>query len=321
MYSDKDYSYYDGLPKAFYKFKNTKFTEWEIPPWNLLIYRDKLLGEGEFGKVYLASWNETEVVAKVVNDNVPESKKNLFIKELDVLTKIHHPNIVQVMGYVSDPFIIVMEYLPNGELLDYVYNKPFLSNKKKIKICLDILRALTYLHNRQPNYIVHRDIKPQNIVMTPSGRPKIADFGISRIFTHTLKRKLSYEKNLILTGDNDKITIERGEEKDENDEFQIKVVDELTKNVGSIRYMAPEIKRNQEYDYKVDIWSAGIIFAELFENKRYNSDFYWSKTPKNIKGIIINHMLRDDSKNRLNAKDLINLFLSCVDNSNYCICF
>ena len=124
------------------------------------------------------------------------------------------------------------------------------------------------------------------------------------------KRKLSYEKDLILTGDNDNITIELGEEKDENDEFQIKVVDELTKNVGSIRYMAPEIKRNQEYDYKVDIWSAGIIFAELFENKRYNSDFYWSKTPKNIKGIIINHMLRDDSKNRLNAKDLINLFLS-----------
>ena len=70
MFSDKDYSYYDGIPKNFIILKDKKFEEWEIPPWNLLIYSDKLLGEGEFGKVYLADWNGTQVVAKIINEDI-----------------------------------------------------------------------------------------------------------------------------------------------------------------------------------------------------------------------------------------------------------
>ena len=131
MFSDKEYSYYDGIPKKFSSLRNKKFQDWEIPPWNLLIYSDKLLGEGEFGKVYLANWNGTEVVAKIINENIPQEKKDLFIKEFDVMTKIHHPNVVQLMGYVTEPrLIIVMEYLSNGELLKYI-QKRGVSNKKK----------------------------------------------------------------------------------------------------------------------------------------------------------------------------------------------
>ena len=194
MFSDKDYSYYDDLPKKYTHLKDKTFTDWEIPPWNLIIYKEKLLGSGEFGDVYLASWNETEVVAKVVKEDISEEKKDLFIKELDVMTKIHHPNIVQLMGYVSDPFIIVMEYLPKGELLNFI-NCNRLNKSKKIDICLDILRALTYLHNRKPKYLIHRDIKPQNIVMTPSGRPKIADFGISRFFSNSKQKSFTINSN------------------------------------------------------------------------------------------------------------------------------
>ena len=82
MFSDKDYSYYDGIPKAFSALKDKKFEEWEIPPWNLLIYKEKLIGEGNFGKVYMANWNGTDVVAKVVNDNIPDNKLELFIKDI-----------------------------------------------------------------------------------------------------------------------------------------------------------------------------------------------------------------------------------------------
>lgn len=310
MFSDKDYSYYDGIPKAFVHLKNKKFQDWEIPPWNLLIHKDKLLGEGEFGKVYLASWNGTQVVAKIVNENVPEDKKHLFIKEFDVMTKVHHPNVVQLMGYISDPnLIIVMEYLSHGELLSYV-NENSLSIIKKINICLDILRAITYLHNRKPNYIVHRDIKPQNIVMTPSGRAKIADFGISRVFdsyTAIIRHNKSFDNNL----------------NDVNEDT------ELTKFVGSLRYMSPEMKNEKQYNYKVDIWSAGIIFCELFENKRYNEHFFWeknlcwSKTPLSIKNIIINHMLREEPCDRFNAMELIGLFEQEKNKYNHrkCFCF
>ena len=250
-------------------------------------------------------------------------KKNLFIKELDVLTKIHHPNVVQLMGYVSDPFIIVMEYLPNGELLKYVKNNS-LSNKKKVKICLDILKALTYLHNRKPFSIVHRDIKPQNIVMSPSGTAKLADFGISRILTgESLKKTLSLEGmlNCIKEEPNEPqfdkqeiTTINTLHNLVEEDEESKSQKNELTRFVGSIRYMSPEVKNNEHYDHKIDIWSAGIIFAELFENKRYNKDFYWEKTPKKIKHIIVTHMLREDPKDRFNAGELCNLFSQIENN-------
>ena len=60
MYSDKDYSYSGNIPKEMLHQKDKIFDDWEIPPWNLLIHKDKLLGEGEFGKVYLASWHHRQ---------------------------------------------------------------------------------------------------------------------------------------------------------------------------------------------------------------------------------------------------------------------
>jgi serine/threonine protein kinase len=302
MFSDKSYEIIDGMPCEFQNLKDKKFEDWEIPPWNLIINKNKLLGEGEFGKVYLADWHSTEVVAKVINDNVSKKTKDLFIKELDVLTKIHHPNVVQVMGYVSEPFIIVMEYLPNGELLKYVKNNS-LSVSKKIEICLDILKALTYLHNRKPFYIIHRDIKPQNIVMSPSGRAKLADFGISRI--------LNTNNGLHKSKSNEKMDSPIIKNQDSS---------ELTGFVGSKRYMAPEVSKKLKYDYKIDIWSSGIIFAELFENKRYNDDFFWHKTPKTIREIITNFMLNVSPENRFTAKELIEKFETIKEERNSCFC-
>ena len=99
-------------------FKNEKqFSDWEIAPKELIIFYDKVLGEGEFGKVYLSEWRKTKVASKVVNEKIPEDKKELFIKEFDTMTKIHHPNVIQLLGYVEDPLIIVMEYFDNGDLL------------------------------------------------------------------------------------------------------------------------------------------------------------------------------------------------------------
>ena len=119
MFSNTDYSYHGEVPKQYLKLKDKEFSEWEIPPWNLFIDENRLLGQGNYGKVYFALWNETEVVAKVINQNLSKKNRELFVKELNVLTKIHHPNIVQVLGYVSEPFIIVIEYLQKGELLNY----------------------------------------------------------------------------------------------------------------------------------------------------------------------------------------------------------
>ncbi len=297
MFIDKDYSYYDGFPKRYSYIRNKNFGDWEIPPWNLLVDRNQVLGKGNFGIVYKAFWNHTEVVAKVINENISDEKKQLFLKELDVLTKIHHPNIVQVLGYVSDPFIIVMEYLPKGDLHKYRYNNR-LTIIQKLIICTDVLKALVYLHNRKPEHIVHRDLKPQNIVLSASGRAKIADFGISRIINSNLKQKLKSSSSNEIKG----IVIEWVKEFKEDSS-------ELTKFVGSYRYMSPEIKNGEEYNYKVDIWSTGIIFAELFEELRYSDNFYWRKTPEDIRELIIKYMLREQPVDRLNSKELLDHFL------------
>lgn len=272
--------------------------DWEIHKENIIILNE--LGKGEFGTVYLAEWNKTPVVVKIMNDNILEEKKSLFVKELDIMTRLHHPNILQILGYIREPFGIVMEYINNGELLDYINKNKWLKLKKKIQIAIDILRGLAYLHNRKPNILIHRDLKPQNILMTPSGIPKIGDFGISRFFENE-KKKQSYNNIEDCLFDKDKTT-----------------------PVGSKRYWAPEIEKgDKNYNYKVDIWSTGVILYELFEGERYNPKygFLWNKTPKNIQFIILN-MLKNDPNERLESLDLINLFES-IENKNgvfSCIC-
>lgn len=257
--------------------------DWKISNNNINIDYHKILGKGEFGIVYLAYWNKTPTAVKIMNNNLSNEKKELFLKELEIMTKLHHPNIVQILGYIQEPFGIVMEYLNKGELIDFI-NSKFIFQKKKINIIINILRGLAYLHNRKPNYLIHRDIKPQNILMTQSGIPKISDFGISRFFENNLKSELILEKNI--------------ENKDK------------TTPVGSKRYWAPEINNKKDYDYKVDIWSAGVIFYELFEGERYipENGFCWFKTPKNIKKIINENMIQNNPDDRLNADILIDLF-------------
>ena len=254
--------------------------DWEINLSEINIFYDKLIGEGSFSKVYLAEWKKTIVAVKVFNENNVD-KSYLFDREFDTMTRAHHPNIIQLLGYIEDPFMIVMEYLPKKDLLSII-NCSLTSLDKKIDISINILRGINYLHSRKPDYIIHRDIKPQNIIFTVSGKPKIADFGLSRL----LKNKFIISNKKRLPKNND-----------------------LSEYVGSNRYMAPEIRFGKLYNHKIDIWSLGIIFYELFENTRYENNFIWIKTPTKIKNIIINFMLCEDYNDRLDADKLIDLFL------------
>ena len=72
-------------------------------------------------------------------------KKNIVLREFDIMTKLHHPNIVQFLGYIDEPFIIVLEYIPKGDLNK---NSSNLKKKQKISIMKDVLKGLAYIHNR-----------------------------------------------------------------------------------------------------------------------------------------------------------------------------
>ncbi len=278
-----DISLHNGVPKNFSHLKDNDFGDWEIPPWELFIFESRLLGEGSFAKVYLAKWRETFVVAKVINENIAERDKELVMREFKIMTKLHHPNIVQFLGYINKPFIIVMEYIPK---LDIDKNINSLKKYQKIDIMKDILRGLAYIHNRRPYSLIHRDIKPTNILLTNSKVAKITDFGLSKFYN--LEKSSSYDniQSMEKTSDND-----------------------LTNFVGTERYMAFEVKDKLPYTNKADIYSCGILIYELFENKKYiiNGIMQWYYTPKKIKQIIIDYMICENPDNRLPAMELLKL--------------
>ncbi len=279
-----DVSLHDGVPKQYCSIKDKKFGDWEIPPWELFIFKHRLLGSGSFSDVYLAKWRETFVVAKVMNQVCVEYKKDLILREIETMTKLHHPNIVQFLGYIDDPFILVIEYIPKGDLMTSMSK---FYNSTKINIAKDILRGLIYIHNRKPYPLVHRDIKTSNILLTESKGAKIADFGLAKFYN--VNKNVSSDNLVSLESNYDK--------------------SELTNEVGTERYMAPEIGTDNGYNYKVDIYSCGIVFYELFESKRYYPDegFKWYSCPKKIRNVIENYMTRLKPEHRSEASDIIKM--------------
>ena len=303
---DDDVSLHSGIPKCYSHLKNKQFKDWEIPPWDIYIDVKKLLGEGAWAKVYLAEWRHTTVVAKVLKNSFDQHAKQLIIKELENMTKMHHPNIVQLFGYVEEPFIIVMEYFQNGDLFNNL-NK--LKINQKIKITNDIIRGLIYIHERYPQGLIHRDIKLRNILLTNSYTAKIADFGLS---TFSIKNFIKIASNNDLFGYDSEI-INILEKKDDNlskeifEEILNEESNDLTTNVGTIRYMAPEIKTGK-YNNLVDIYSCGILLYELFTNKKYIDKFEWNKNLP-VKFIeLIEKMTDKNPENRIKAISVLSEF-------------
>ena len=192
--------------------------------------RKHKIGQGNFGVVLKGSWRGTDVAIKEIY-NVSEDDINVdeFSKELEILCKVHHPNILQFLGActLSVPYSIVMEYMINGSL-GYHLIKGDLTDLRKLYIAQDIARGLAYLHNRKPQCIIHRDLKPGNILLTASYKAKIADFGIS-----ALKQKSDEQYD-------------------------------MTGETGTYRYMAPEVLMHKPYSTNVDIWSYGMILYHMY---------------------------------------------------------
>lgn len=276
--------------------------EWMIDTDEIEIYYHRILGKGEFGIVYEGKWRGIIVAVKQFKD-LDNRKIKLMQNEFLAMTKLHHPNIIQLLGYIKDPFTIIMEYISNGSLLTYLKKKKRISLATKINFMIDIALGLEYLHQRKPSYIIHRDIKPSNFLITKDLHVKITDFGICKILccTESMISK-SYDNNM-----NHLQNIEG------------------TSNVGTLFYMAPElIKKSQNqtiYNSNVDIYSFGSVMYEVFEKMKifeYSSsrdEFIqhilmndiprFKKTPLFIQNLIL-QCLNHDQKSRPNALYILN---------------
>jgi serine/threonine protein kinase len=205
--------------------KISEHGEWEIPRQEIEI-RHKI-GDGSFGVVHEAVWRKTPIAVKVlaVHKNVDITE---FRTEFEALTKLHHPNIMQLFGVCSleKPYNIIIELMVSNIA---TCNSRNISKHRAINISIDIMRGLAYMHNRTPKCLIHRDLKPTNILLTQSGRVKIADFGISCFQTDS------------------------------------KEIYKMTGETGTYRYMAPEVLKSERYGTPVDIYSFGMILYGLVE--------------------------------------------------------
>jgi len=111
-----------------------------------------------------------------------------------------------------------------------------------VEMALDVARGMAYLHGRKPLPVIHRDLKPGNLMLTRVGRVKIGDFGLSKTMSVRHKMPQDLDENFTMTGE-----------------------------TGSYRYMAPEVFRHEFYGTAVDVYAASMIFYQLFS---FRQPFY-----------------------------------------------
>lgn len=203
--------------------------EYEINPKELDFTNSVEITKGTF---CLALWRGTEVAVKKLGEDVSsdEEKVKAFRDELALFQKIRHPNVVQFLGAVtqSTPMMIVTEYLPKGDLRDFMKRKGALKPSTAVRFALDIARGVGYLHENKPSPIIHRDLEPSNILRDDSGHLKVADFGVSKLLANKEDKPLTCQET-------------------------------------SCRYVAPEVFKQEEYDTKVDVFSFALILQEMIE--------------------------------------------------------
>ncbi|KAK3416920.1 hypothetical protein EUGRSUZ_H02661 [Eucalyptus grandis] len=196
------------------------------------------LGEGGYGSVYkgiLRSGNE--VAVKILNKS--KSNGQDFISEVATIGRIHHVNVVQLVGFCFEysKQALVYDFMPNGSLdkhISYTDGDDTLDYKKMYEISLGIARGIEYLHRGCDMQILHFDIKPHNILLDQSFTPKISDFGLARLYP---------------TGHN---------------------IVSLTAARGTLGYMAPELfyKDIGGISYKADVYSFGMLLMEMAGRRR-----------------------------------------------------
>ncbi|CAA7023889.1 unnamed protein product [Microthlaspi erraticum] len=127
--------------------------------------------------------------------------KNEFVNEVKLLAKVQHRNVVNLWGYCThgDDKLLVYEYVANGSLDKVLFKsnrKAEIDWKQRFEIITGIARGLLYLHEDAPNCIIHKDIKAGNILLDEKWVPKIADFGMARLYqedvTHVLDPLLDH---------------------------------------------------------------------------------------------------------------------------------
>lgn len=190
----------------------------------------EVVGKGAFGVVSRAKWRSKDVAVKLIET---ESERKAFMTELKQLSRVNHPNIVKLYGACTKPptVCLVMEYAEGGSLYNVLHGagpQPIYNTAHAMSWLLQCSKGVEYLHGMKPKALIHRDLKPPNLLLIMGGTVlKICDFGTAcDIQTH------------------------------------------MTNNKGSAAWMAPEVFEGNMYSEKCDVFSFGIILWEVITRRK-----------------------------------------------------
>ena len=248
----------------------------------------KELGVGSFGKVFLVTHKKTKAqyaikaIDKKNKTNIEE--KPYFRREIEIMYKVHHPNVVKLFGHFEDNdyCYFIMEYISKGNIYSLIPKdrKKKLQSQVVASLMKDVISAVYYLHNMNPP-IIHRDIKPENVLLSEGLIGKLTDFGWSNYL------------------------------QEENERYTV---------CGTPIYLAPEIINETGHDERVDIWCIGVLLFELstgnppflgndIETLKNNINHLKINWPKDIgldvKNLIMK-ILKYDPKLRISLVEILN---------------
>lgn len=197
------------------------------------------IGRGGMGTVYLGydPFADREVAIKVAHPDALQDERSgrryrkLFFNEAKITGMLRHPYIVAVFdaGFEDDTWYIVMEYVPGGETLHhYTHPETLLPMDKFVRVALKCAKALDYAHRKG---VVHRDIKPKNVLLTQDGEVKLSDFSVA------MRTGLDVTET------------------------------QVDGYLGSPLYMSPEQVKGEEVTHQSDIFSLGVLMYELLTGK------------------------------------------------------
>lgn len=198
------------------------------------------LGEGGFGPVFKGRLEDgREIAVKKLSQNSNQGKKE-FENEAKLLARVQHRNVVNLLGYCTRGAekLLVYEYISNESLDKFLFKtgrREELDWKRRYDIIGGIARGLLYLHEDSHSCIIHRDIKASNVLLDDKWAPKIADFGMARLFPE--------------------------------DQTHVN-----TRVAGTNGYMAPEYVMHGHLSVKADVFSFGVLILELISGQK-NSTF------------------------------------------------
>ncbi|XP_020103184.1 probable serine/threonine-protein kinase PBL7 [Ananas comosus] len=200
---------------------------------------DCLLGEGGFGRVYkgrLESISQIVAIKQLDRNGLQGNRE--FLVEVLMLSLLHHPNLVNLIGYCADgdQRLLVYEYMPLGSLEDHLHDpspdKKSLDWNTRMRIAAGAAKGLEYLHDEANPPVIYRDLKCSNILLGEGYQPKLSDFGLAKLGP---------------VGDNTHVS---------------------TRVMGTYGYCAPEYAMTGQLTLKSDVYSFGVVLLELITGRK-----------------------------------------------------